>query len=436
MTQAKQSGTPQKRHKNDNRPDSSPQTLKIKSIWRLLAPDELHRKYEEGGRIHTALCLWIALSWIFFTSCCAHASEAFTVRNVPVDVQAASAEQARAQALINGQRAAFKLITERFLKEEDTKNLPPLTDDQLEALILDFEVTEEKNSDVRYKGKLTFRFHPERVNAYFAQNQTKTLEAPLHGKSAVIVPVYLSQKGRIFLWEDHNPWRQAWNEQEALDPKYILPMGDLKDRLLSPQDVLDGNSVSFSKLRDTYQAETIVVVVLKEEIPFKMDLFIYDAKGLSYLEENIDLLGEPVFSSVLAHQGIKKTLEKLTLFQHTHQGRSDALAPSVLGARYRIVFDDYSQWLQIKKKLEAFRWVRNLTVHSLTGQQALVTLGSVSPGHFMKKDLEKEGFLVSPDPEKQRQEVLMWRRSPDFGTSFSRPASPSSPPSLAQKHLP
>src|SRR5512147_2871574 len=78
----------------------------------------------------------------------AQSAELFEVRDVPVDVTAKSAADARDQAVLQGHRKAFDTLVGRLVSSEDAARLPKLSDDQLTDLVKSFEVEEEHVSDV------------------------------------------------------------------------------------------------------------------------------------------------------------------------------------------------------------------------------------------------------------------------------------------------
>src|SRR5436190_1841739 len=52
------------------------------------------------------------------------------------------------------------------------------------------------------------------------------------GKPVILIPVYQSG-AQSLLWEDPNPWRQAWDEQPPVTgggaPRLVVPLGDAGD---------------------------------------------------------------------------------------------------------------------------------------------------------------------------------------------------------------
>jgi hypothetical protein len=95
----------------------------------------------------------------------ARAAQSYTVSGVAVDVTAESAVAAREQALIQGQRKAFEQLVVELLGVGQAGAVRRPSDDELSAMVQDFEVENERASAVRYIGSLTFRFDAEAVDA-------------------------------------------------------------------------------------------------------------------------------------------------------------------------------------------------------------------------------------------------------------------------------
>lgn len=133
--------------------------------------------------------------------------DVYEVRDVPVDVTAETAAQAREQALAEGERQAFDLLLRRLTLAMDRDRLPTLDNTGMAALVKDFSVVEEKTSDVRYLAKLDFRFKREGVRNLLMDRGLPFAETA--SKPMVVLPVQESAAG-LFLWDEPNPWRGAW----------------------------------------------------------------------------------------------------------------------------------------------------------------------------------------------------------------------------------
>ena len=100
----------------------------------------------------------------------------YTVSGIPVDVTAADASTARDQAIVDGQRAALQKLVENMMGAEKAKQIPLPSDDEISAMVQDFEAENERVSSVRYVGSLTYRFLSDPVDRLVGRAPAGTLD--------------------------------------------------------------------------------------------------------------------------------------------------------------------------------------------------------------------------------------------------------------------
>ncbi|MFO0998379.1 MAG: DUF2066 domain-containing protein [Alphaproteobacteria bacterium] len=155
-------------------------------------------------------------------------TEVYTVSGIAVEKTAATAAAARSEAIAEGQRQAFQRLIRRLVAGGGAERVPTPAASRLSELVQDFEVADEKVSSSRYSAKVTVRFKPEPIRAMLRADNlafTETASRPV-----LVVPVYESGS-RSTLWDDPNPWREAWNARlprDGLVP-FVMPAGELQD---------------------------------------------------------------------------------------------------------------------------------------------------------------------------------------------------------------
>src|SRR5262249_43641128 len=123
--------------------------------------------------------------------------------------------------------------------------LPTLSDRTITNMVDNFEVANEHMSAVRYLADYTFHFRPARVRRLMqeagiaigdsspvadvaAGNSSAGIpnENATGGRPAVMLPVYKDGAAPV-LWDDPNPWRDAWAERPARPgaTRLIVPLG-------------------------------------------------------------------------------------------------------------------------------------------------------------------------------------------------------------------
>lgn len=186
-------------------------------------------------------------------------ADVYTVREVPVDVTAETAAAARETAHAQGHVAAMERLLARLLPRADLAGVPPFGAGEVAQLVKDFEVADERTSDVRYLARMTFRFRPEAVRGFLRARGLPYAE--VQSKPVVVVPVF-GAEGRARLWDEANPWRAAWARRPpggGLVP-LVVPLGDLGDiAALDAHQALAGDLDRLSALAQRYGAEDVVV---------------------------------------------------------------------------------------------------------------------------------------------------------------------------------
>ncbi|MGO8914692.1 MAG: DUF2066 domain-containing protein [Stellaceae bacterium] len=154
--------------------------------------------------------------------------DVYTVSPVPVDVTAANAAAARDQAIAEGESRGFDLLMRRMTLAADRGRLPPVDAALLNDLVQGFEVAHERRSDVRYLADFTVHFRPDAVRQRLRQAGIGFAETA--SKPVIVLPV-LHQGDKVTLWDDPNPWRDAWANAplpSGLVP-LVRPLGELED---------------------------------------------------------------------------------------------------------------------------------------------------------------------------------------------------------------
>jgi hypothetical protein len=147
---------------------------------------------------------------------------------VKVDATADNAAVARTLARHDGQQRALMEVIEHLTGSTDGSKLPKLDDKVITDMVGSFEVANEKMSSVRYLADYTFHFRKAKVRQLLRNAGIAISPSP--GKPTIVVPVF--QDGvKAVLWDDPNPWRQAWAQLPAASgpTRLSVPLGGLSD---------------------------------------------------------------------------------------------------------------------------------------------------------------------------------------------------------------
>lgn len=200
-------------------------------------------------------------------------SSAFVIGDLPVDATGKSGVAARDAARAAAQKQALQLLLQRLTAASDWPRLPHLQGEAVTDLVLDMEVESEHVSASHYVGRYTFRFDPKGVRALLQQSGIPFTE--LVSKRVVAIPLFQTATG-THLWDDPNPWRDAWNAARGpagLVP-WVVPLGDLGDvQSLDVPDLKQPAPEKLVAMSQRYDGGDIVVAsaILQDSVPGASD---------------------------------------------------------------------------------------------------------------------------------------------------------------------
>lgn len=336
---------------------------------------------------NTTISRWLAGLVVFIAVACglpassAQATDGdflFTVRDVAVDVTAANAAVAREDAIEQGQRIAFRRLTSRLLTQEEIDRLELPDDNELAGMIHDFEINDEKLSSVRYIAQLTFRFKPDPVRDFLAEKGYRFSSA---GSKPVLVLPFYQTGSRTVIWDDPNPWRDAWHSariEEGLVPVRV-PLGDLQDMRDVPGDrILGGSEKSLDSITRRYGAgDAIFAIAFSKEAnpdPSKgIQVFLYRmrAAGAEYIT-TIEIAPNPGDTlDALLKRGVQAV--------HAHlqrEWKSQIVSdPSAKGEiTVYVTLGDLRDWVRTRDRLERIKAIQALDLLSLSRDEAKLAL--------------------------------------------------------------
>ncbi|MDP7539597.1 MAG: DUF2066 domain-containing protein, partial [Alphaproteobacteria bacterium] len=189
----------------------------------------------------------------------------FTVGDVSVDASGSSAQQAQARALATGQSIALSRLYKKLTLESDHAQLPAVEAGDVERLVRSYEVARERHSSQRYIANLTVHFDPDGVRR--ALRSAHIPFAETESPSRLVLPL-LESDGALRLWEDPNPWRDAWHgigwRHHLVN--LVLPYGELEDlTTVSAEQARNGDANALSAVAGRYNARETLVALARLE---------------------------------------------------------------------------------------------------------------------------------------------------------------------------
>lgn len=392
------------------------------------------------------------LDRVFRTACCAALialslamaaparadDDAFTVSGVHEDVTAANALAARDQAQAEGQAKAFAQLMDRLAPGK----APHLSASQITDLVIGFEVANERSSTVRYTADYTFHFNPGAVRRMLDSNGVTVVEQPAQVKPVVVLPVYIGGN-RAVLWDDPNPWRDAWaahSGELSLLP-VVVPVGDLPDvSAIDAPKAVAGDRAAIKAISARYQNDDVLVVQGK----FGDEPGRFEITATHYSPNNP---GPPQITSLTttAKPGETRTaqLARSVAFVETEIGQASRQASTVdtsTGGTIAVTLASGSlgDWVMVRNRLRTIPNVRGADLVSFDRSELRIAIRYVGDQDQLKAALGGQGLdLGGTDPDWTLTLHAQGAAAPDNTTpnpvqpAAAKPAPVPPPPTAA-----
>ena len=343
----------------------------------------------------------IVLAWMGGQTASAQVRDVFEVKGVAVDVTAETAAAARVQALAEGERIAYGRLLGRLVPITEQNRLPDLGSGEVVQLVKDISVAEEKTSAVRYLAKLDIRFKDEEIRCLLIDYGIPFAETP--SKPVLVLPVYQAA-GALLLWDDPNPWRDAWAKGAAGDGlvPLVLPLGDLADiAAIGAEQAIGGDGQRLAAVAARYGAgdtlvthatlrldplsrrPTVEVYLTRHGTALQEQTFVksYGSKG----EESLgDLL---VRAAADLTRQVQDTWKNDNLLQFTRQ--------AVVAVTVRI--GGLSDWLAVRERLGRVAVIRKAELVLLSRDEVRVNLHYIGEPEQLSLALEQADLSISKD---------------------------------------
>jgi len=346
----------------------------------------------------TVLC---ALALVAFSSITkAAAPRLFEVPDVAVDVTADSAKAAQVQAQAEGEQKALSMLFKRLTLSAYYDRLPKISAKSTSQLISDFSVKDEKVSSVRYIASMVYHFHAPAVRALLEQNHIPYAETT--SKPVLVLPVYQAA-GALLLWDEPNPWRQAWDGLGRVGGKglvpMVLPMGDLQDiRSIGAEQAIEGDVQRLQEITTRYETGDVVVAhgILRMDSAYgRPELEVYLTRFGSALQENT------VVKSFTTQDGedinglLARAVEQLKT-QVEDNWKQDNLIQigqaQMLPLQVRI--SDLKDWVRVRDRLNGVAIVRRADVVLMRQGEVHLNLNFIGDAEQLALSLDQADLML------------------------------------------
>jgi Uncharacterized protein conserved in bacteria (DUF2066) len=359
-----------------------------------------------GGRLAGAALLVVLALAAVCPPGRADDADPFTA-TVAVDATADSVVKARETARLDGQRRAFASVVERLSGGNAPGKLAKLDDNAITNLVASFEVAHERMSPVRYQADYTFHFRPEAVKQMLAAAGIAAAGNAAGGESrkpAIVLPLFQSE-AQLRLWDEPNPWREAWEQQPTASgpARLVVPLGDAGDITAIDADKAQaGDAAALAAVARHNGGDDAVVALAAmrgpPDKPTGVDVTLRRYRAGQLIDthslpldanpgETADNLLRRAVTATVAD--IESRWQKPPVASYDQQGSLTAVLP----------IQGLDDWVQVRRRIAAVTVIRKIALVALSRQEATIEISYVGTIDDLKAGLAGTGLnLVHGDP--------------------------------------
>jgi hypothetical protein len=321
----------------------------------------------------------------------------YVVENVEISLNGPSTQETRLKAISMAHRQAFNILLSRLDASTLSTSFKNIQDEELEKLIQDIEVIQEKLSPHHYKAVMIVRFNQEAVEkAQHLEGKEVTFERPTSSQTGyLLIPMDESPDG-LRLWEEENEllhfFHQNFSDYEAL--RISLPAADLQDiQKLSKEKAKNLDHAAFLSVLERYKIPEGLVVRYRSETDF-LDVFLVSHKGIV-----------PLFSEPLLKKEFKERLPHLLKAALAHPSSFETTEGVFEKATIKVISPSLDTWTHLQKTLRSSPLIKDIQVLSLESHNATMRV-TLKGREKTLRMLISEGIIQGTWPNL----TIMWER--------------------------
>jgi hypothetical protein len=355
-----------------------------------------------GGWCAAAVVLLVFAVALVASRPCGAEEDPFSV-TIKVDATADNVIKAREAARLDGQRRALAALADRLSGAGSAAKLAKLDEKAITALVTSFEVANERMSAVRYIADYTFHFSPDGVRRVLGSAGLAVAEpgqeprpAPAGepsppprsqpsaapGNPLIVIPVYQTAAGAV-LWEDPNPWRDAWAQRPAgaAAVQLVLPLGDAGDiAIIDAEKARAGDREALAAIaRQNGGDETIVLLAVARgaaEAPSGLDISVQRYRAGQPIDRHVETL--TINPGESPEAVLNRAVATIAAEIETGWSREAPAPPDQPGSLTAVLpITSLDDWVRMRQRLAALPAVRNVTLVALSLQEATIQIDYV-----------------------------------------------------------
>ena len=317
----------------------------------------------------------------------------FMVRNVPAKGKGKTDRAARRDAALNAASTALDRLFGRLTSARDHEFLPPVPAERARSMVRGIEVVRAKRRPSgkgrSFDGALSYLFRPKAVGA-FLRNEGIAWSSR-RSDPVLVLPVWRGEGGGI-LWDDPNPWRDAWaaTEREPGLVPVLLPEGSLKDlQAIDADQAGERDAPALAAIAGFYGAKQVLVAIAGNDedgrLTVSAALFNLRSGQSEYLEP-VTAEGETAMAEAAA--------ALVARLQERWKDRVIVPEGPVVNTQVTLRFDDLATWVRVRENLDAAPSVTGHRVIAFSAGEAVLSLAHRGRADDLSRRLPSFGLVL------------------------------------------
>jgi hypothetical protein len=340
-----------------------------------------------------------ALFLVAFSLGSVQAQDLFEVTGLQVDESSTDDVRAKDEGLAKAQQQALDEVFRRLVSPDNYARLPQVNADLLYDLVRDYDILDEKFGGGRYIATISVRLEPEEVANVLRSQQIPY--AMTRSLPVVVLPVIDSGTARR-LWDDPNPWRNAWAGRLPNPGLFslIMPIGDLSDvAAINVTHALAGDPVGLEEIARKYDAAGAVVAIatITQGSSGRVVNVTMSFHGGSYD-------GSVVERSYTGGGSLQAFLDEVVaeLLRDLEMGWKDANMldfTQVERISVLVPIQGLGGWIEIRERLNSMSRIQEVAIARMTREEAEVDIVYVGNTEQLRSALAQQGLELFYSPE-------------------------------------
>lgn len=363
----------------------------------------------------------------------AHAADPYRVGGVKVTAKGKTPGAAKSRAVREGRRVALQRLLRRITGPADYKRLSAIRWRGIEQLLTGYEVEHERNVGNTYEGVLAYRFDRAKVRTWLQGQSVTVIDAA--SRPVLILPVWQAKRGPL-LWDDPNPWREAWANLDP--PNGLVPVvtgtGELADlQAIDGRQAVAGDMAALAAIAKRYQAGSVVVAVAApagKGVRITLRRYFMPAGAVRQLG-TVSARDNPA--------ALKTAAERIVATLEASWKRSNSIdSGATQTLRVAAPLDGLAYWTKLRARLDSVPLIKRYRVVQFATNQSILDLVHAGSVDQLKEALVEAGLDLRPGaaPDAWVLRLAAAPSTPGASATPAAPATRSAPPPPASPSTP